>query len=55
VTARATPPGEAGRRALIVNPICFVDDDPSRHGHRLNDLLPVLGPVASLEEDAGSD
>ena len=45
---------EARRRALIVNPICFVDDDPSKDGHRLNDL-PVLGPVASLEKDAGSD
>jgi FlaA1/EpsC-like NDP-sugar epimerase len=31
-----------------LNPICFVDDDPSKHGHRLNDI-PVLGPVAALE------
>ena len=30
-----------------LNPVGFIDDDHSKHGHRLNDL-PVLGPVAAL-------
>lgn len=37
-----------GHPQIGLNPICFVDDDPSKHGHRLNDV-PVLGPVANLE------
>ncbi len=37
-----------GHPQIGLNPICFVDDDLSKHGHRLNDL-PVLGPVAALE------
>jgi len=37
-----------GHPQIGLNPIGFVDDDLSKHGHRLNDV-PILGPVASLE------
>ena len=38
-----------GHPQLGLNPVGFLDDDPSKHGHRLNDL-PVLGPITSLEK-----
>ena len=36
-----------GHPQLGLNPVGFLDDDQSKHGHRLNDL-PVFGPVTSL-------
>ena len=38
-----------GHPALGLNPIGFVDDDRSKHGHRLCDL-PVLGPCRRIPE-----
>jgi FlaA1/EpsC-like NDP-sugar epimerase len=37
-----------GHPQLGLNPIGFVDDDHSKHGHRLNNL-PVLGPLSKLK------
>jgi len=37
-----------GHPQLGLNPIGFVDDDRSKHGHRLNNL-PVLGPVSKIK------
>ena len=37
-----------GHPQLGLNPIGFVDDDRSKHGHRLNNL-PVLGPVSKIQ------
>jgi FlaA1/EpsC-like NDP-sugar epimerase len=38
-----------GHPALGLNPIGFVDDDRSKHGHRMCDL-PVLGDLAALPD-----
>ncbi len=36
-----------GHPALGLNPVGFVDDDRSKHGHRLCDI-PVMGPLAAI-------
>jgi FlaA1/EpsC-like NDP-sugar epimerase len=38
-----------GHPALMLNPIGFVDDDRSKHGHRLCDL-PVLGGLSAIPD-----
>ena len=38
-----------GHPQLGLNPIGFVDDDRSKHGHRMCDL-PVLGPLSSIKD-----
>jgi FlaA1/EpsC-like NDP-sugar epimerase len=38
-----------GHPQIGLNPVGFLDDDRSKHGHRLNDI-PVLGAVAALEK-----
>jgi FlaA1/EpsC-like NDP-sugar epimerase len=38
-----------GHPTLGLNPVAFVDDDRSKHGHRMCDL-PVLGPLSAIPE-----
>ncbi len=38
-----------GHPQLGLNPIGFVDDDHSKHGHRMCDL-PVLGPLSAMKD-----
>jgi FlaA1/EpsC-like NDP-sugar epimerase len=38
-----------GHPALMLNPVGFVDDDRSKHGHRLCDL-PVLGGLSAIPD-----
>jgi FlaA1/EpsC-like NDP-sugar epimerase len=38
-----------GNPQIGLNPIAFVDDDRSKHGHRMCDL-PVLGPLSAIKQ-----
>ena len=38
-----------GNPQIGLNPIAFVDDDRTKHGHRMCDL-PVLGPLSAIRE-----